>query len=177
MAAVLSTSRTRGAPRSKLTLNYGLRADIINPQTVNEAGNGGWLDLNTGMIQVGGVGDIDLAGNVKNKINWAPRLGAAYQLNPKTVIRAGYGRSYDIGVFGSTFGHAVTQNLPVLSCQDLDPPSSFESVFNLAQGPSAPIFVQSRPRALQAAQRRLRARPAHDAAPVPRRRLQRDPPA
>src|SRR5688572_8206723 len=58
----------------KLTLNYGLRADIIHPQTVNEAGNGGWLDLETGQILVGGVGDVNLAGNMKNKINWAPRL-------------------------------------------------------------------------------------------------------
>ena len=30
-----------------------------------------------------------------------PRLGIAYQLTPKTVVRMGYGRSYDIGVFGS----------------------------------------------------------------------------
>ena len=127
---------------SKLTLNYGLRADIISPQTVNAAGNGGWLDLGTGLISVGGVGNIDLAGNIKNKINWAPRLGAAYQLNAKTVLRAGYGRSYDIGVFGSTFGHVVTQNLPVLSFQDLEPPNSFQSVFNLAQGPPPPVFVQ-----------------------------------
>jgi len=125
---------------SKLTFNYGLRADIINPQTVNEAGNGGWLDINTGEIRVAGVGDVDLAGNVKNKINWAPRLGANYQLNAKTVIRAGYGRSYDIGVFGSTFGHAVTQNLPVLAAQNLNPANSFGSVFNLAQGPPAPTF-------------------------------------
>jgi len=125
---------------SKVTLNYGLRADIIHPQTVNEPGNGGWLDINTGEIRVGGVGDIDLAGNVKNKINWAPRLGATYQINPKTVIRAGYGRSYDIGVFGSTFGHSVTQNLPVLAVQELNPPNNFDSVFNLAQGPSAPVF-------------------------------------
>ena len=66
-------------------------------------------------MQVGGVGDIDLAGNVKNTVNWAPRLGVTYQINEKTVIRAGYGRSYDTGVFGSIFGHAVTQNLPVLS--------------------------------------------------------------
>ena len=125
----------------KLTLNYGLRADIIHPQTVNEAGNGGWLDLDTGEIRVAGVGDMDLAGNVKNKINWAPRLGVTYQLNPKTVIRAGYGRSYDIGVFGSTFGHAVTQNLPVLSFQELNPPNNFDSVFNLAQGPPPPVFA------------------------------------
>jgi outer membrane receptor protein involved in Fe transport len=125
---------------SKVTLNYGLRADIINPQTVNEAGNGGWLDIGTGEIRVAGVGDVDLAGNVKNHINWAPRLGATYQLNPKTVIRAGYGRSYDIGVFGSTFGHSVTQNLPVLAVQDLQPSNNFQSVFNLAQGPAAPVF-------------------------------------
>ncbi len=125
----------------RLTLNYGLRADIYNPQTVNAAGNGGWLDIKTGQMLVGGVGDVDLAGNTKNKVNWAPRLGVSYQVNEKTVVRAGYGRSYDTGVFGSIFGHAVTQNLPVLSVQQLNPPNNFDSVFNLAQGPSAPVFV------------------------------------
>ncbi len=125
---------------SKLTLNYGLRTDIINPQAVNQAGNGGWLDIHTGEIRVGGVGDINLQGNVKNKVNWAPRLGVTYQINTKTVIRAGYGRSYDIGVFGSTFGHSVTQNLPVLSAQNLNPPNNFDSVFDLATGPPPPVF-------------------------------------
>ncbi len=43
-----------------------------------------------------------------------PRIGMMYQLDEKTVIRAGYGRSFDTGVFGSIFGHVVTQNLPVL---------------------------------------------------------------
>jgi hypothetical protein len=130
-------------PSSKLTLNMGLRLSIINPETVNAAGNGGWLDQNTGDILVGGVGGITLAGNVENSLNWEPRFGFTYELNEKTVIRAGYGRSHDIGVFGSTFGHAVTQNLPVLSSQDLSAPQSFLSVFNLAQGPPAPVFVDS----------------------------------
>ncbi len=129
----------------KLTINAGLRADIYNPQTVNEAGNGGWLDINTGEMRVGGVGDINLAGNVENQINWAPRLGLSYQVNAKTVVRAGYGRSYDTGVFGSIFGHAVTQNLPVLSIQNLNAPNNYDSVFNLAQGPSAPVFVSPGP--------------------------------
>jgi hypothetical protein len=129
-------------PNSKLTLNYGLRLDIINPQTVNAAGNGTWVDLNTGLGLVGGVGSVDLAGNVENRLNWAPRVGAAYQLNDKTVVRAGYGRSYDIGVFGSLFGHTVTQNLPVLAAQNITGPSQFSSVFNLAQGPPAPSTVQ-----------------------------------
>jgi hypothetical protein len=38
-----TTRRMSGHP--KLTLNYGLRLDIINPQTLNQAGNGGFLDL------------------------------------------------------------------------------------------------------------------------------------
>jgi len=55
---------------------------------------------------------------------FAPRIGVAYQLTPKTVVRMGYGRSYDIGVFGSNFGHTVTQNLPVLSKQNIDASSN-----------------------------------------------------
>jgi outer membrane receptor protein involved in Fe transport len=127
----------------KITLNYGLRLDIINPQTVNEAGNGGWLDLKTGEILIGGVGDVNLAGNVKNHLNWAPRVGATYQINDTTVIRGGYGRTYDIGVFGSLFGHSVTQNLPVLSVQSLNPASNFDKVFTLASGPPDPTFLTS----------------------------------
>jgi len=127
-------------PMPKLTLNYGLRLDVINPQTVNEPGNGGFLDLGTGLINVAGVGNIGLNGDVENSFNWAPRLGATYQLTEKTVLRAGYGRSYDLGVFGSLFGHSVTQNLPVLSVQELTGPNNFDSVFNLAQPAPAPLF-------------------------------------
>jgi len=53
--------------------------------------------------------------NVANSFtDLAPRLGIAYEATPKTVVRMGYGRSFDIGVFGSIFGHTATQNLPVL---------------------------------------------------------------
>jgi Carboxypeptidase regulatory-like domain/TonB dependent receptor len=136
-------------PTARLTLNYGLRLDFINPQTVSDAGKGGFLlaSVSDGAISipspnmaVAGVGDIPLNGGVKNHANWAPRVGATYQLNEKTVLRAGYGRSYDIGVFGSLFGHTVTQNLPVLAAQSLNAPANFESVFNLSQGPPAATF-------------------------------------
>src|SRR4029079_7796034 len=128
-------------PNTKLTLNYGLRLDMINPQTVNEAGNGTWVDLATGLGLVGGVGNVSLAATVYTRLNWAPRVGRAYQLNDRTVIRGGYGRSYDIGVFGSLFGHSVTQNLPVLSAQQLNGANSFDAVFNLSQPAPAPTFV------------------------------------
>ena len=108
---------------SKLTINYGLRWEIYFPETVNAKGNGGFANIvdngGTGGIRVAGIGDIGLNGNVDNKLNaFAPRLGIAYQLTPKTVVRTGYGRSFDIGVFGSNFGHTVTQNLPVLLKQN-----------------------------------------------------------
>jgi hypothetical protein len=134
----------------KITLNYGLRLDVINPQTVNGAGQGGFILASIGdgsfnipspNIQVAGVGGIPLNGGIKNSLNWAPRVGVTYQLDEKTVIRGGFGRSYDIGVFGSLFGHTVTQNLPVLSAQSLSGANSFDSVFNLSQPAPAPVFV------------------------------------
>jgi hypothetical protein len=126
---------------SKLTVAFGLRWDIINPEYVNADGNGSLLDLNTGLLRVGGVGSIDRNFNIdKNWKNFGPRLGIAYQLTPTTVVRMGYGRSYDIGVFGSIFGHAVTQNLPVLAVQNLNPNSQTDDVFNLSVGPTAPVF-------------------------------------
>jgi outer membrane receptor protein involved in Fe transport len=124
----------------KWTFNYGIRLEDIVPQSINEAGNAGFFDINTGEMKVVGVGGVGLNGDIKNKVNFAPRLGITYQMNENTVVRAGYGRSYDIGVFGSTFGHNVTQNLPVLARQTLNAPQNFERLFNLAQGPPAPTF-------------------------------------
>lgn len=121
---------------SKFTLNYGLRWEIYFPQTVTGKDQGGWLDVNTGEMLVAGENGVGLNGNVQNSFkNLAPRLGVAYQVNSKTVVRLGYGRSFDVGEFGSIFGHSVTQNLPVLGTQSMQPSNSWESVFNLAQGP------------------------------------------
>ncbi len=75
--------------------------------------------------------------NVKKDFkNIAPRVGITYQPDPKTVIRSGYGRSFDIGVFGTLFGHVVTQNLPVLANQNLTNSGANTSAFNLAVGPT-----------------------------------------
>jgi hypothetical protein len=122
----------------RIAVNYGLRWEIYNPQTVTSARNGGWLQLDTGEIKVAGVNGVPLNGGVRNSYtNLAPRLGIAYQVTPKTVIRAGYGRTFDVGTFGSIFGHSVTQNLPVLGVQSINPSNSWQSVFNLAVGPPA----------------------------------------
>jgi carboxypeptidase family protein/TonB-dependent receptor-like protein len=125
----------------KLTINVGLRWELIFPERVNNPGNGAQLDLRTGLINVFGTGLVGSHGvQSMNWANFAPRLGIAYQLNPKTVIRTGYGWAYELGTFGATFGHNVTQNPPVLFNQSPSTPNgaAFQSVFTLAQGPPSP---------------------------------------
>ena len=137
---------------SKFTMTYGIRWEIYFPEFVNGKGNGGFANLEQGVIRVAGYGPIGTNGNINNTLKaFAPRLSFAYQFDPKTVVRLGYGRSFDIGVFGSNFGHVVTQNLPVLARQDLSD-STFNpaatnnrsAIFNLSTGPQpfnfAPIL-------------------------------------
>jgi hypothetical protein len=134
---------------SKLTVNYGLRWEVYFPEYVNGKGNGGFTNMviGDGHDRVAGYGGIGMNGNINNKWNYfAPRLGFAYQLNQKTVVRLGYGRSFDMGVFGSNFGHAVTQNLPVLAAQSVqavnnNPLATNNNIpaFKLDAGP--PIFT------------------------------------
>lgn len=122
----------------KLTINYGLRWEIYRPQYVNGDRNGGFVDIGTGEVKVAGVNGVGRDLNVTAPwSNFAPRLGIAYQVNSKTVVRTGYGRGFNLGVFGSIFGHNVTQNLPVLGIQSTQPANNFDSVFKLDQGPTA----------------------------------------
>ena len=123
---------------SRLTLSYGLRWEIYFPQTVTWAGGFLIPDLSN---QDPGAAYIHSqrangAGNVKNNFrNFAPRLGIAYLLNPSTVIRAGYGRSFDTGYAGDLFGIAATQNPPVTVDQNIQ-----AGGFNLKDGPPAFVF-------------------------------------
>jgi hypothetical protein len=128
----------------KLTATLGVRWEMVFPESVNAPGNGATLDLQNGLMYVFGVGGVSNHGI--QQMNWhefAPRLGLAYQMDKKTVVRAGYGWSYNLGTFGSTFGHNVTQNPPVLDYQQINNPASqpFASVFNLGTGPVAPTPV------------------------------------
>ena len=130
--------------KENLTINAGLRYEYYAPETINAAGNGSLLNLATGYLQVAGVGGVASDMNIGTpKFAFNPRIGIAYEPIKGTVIRTGYGRSFDIGVFGSIFGHAATQNLPVLASQNLVPDGGDNAnntnyAFNLASGPPQP---------------------------------------
>ncbi len=104
----------------KLTLNYGARWDIIFPETVNSPGNGGFTDLATGQIRVAGIGNIGTNGNEKVDLqNIGGRFGFAYQVRNGTVIRGAIGQVFDdVGFFGTIFGTALAQNVPVVNSEN-----------------------------------------------------------
>jgi hypothetical protein len=132
----------------KLTLNLGVRWEIYFPEAVNGKGMGGFYDLATNTVRVAGYGPIGLNLNIQNNFTFfAPRVGFAYQLMPRTVLRGGYGRAFDPGFFGDIFGQLVTQTIPVLQNQQLsqldgelyDTARNLDgTTFNIATGPSAP---------------------------------------
>jgi outer membrane receptor protein involved in Fe transport len=126
---------------TNLTLNLGLRYEIYFPEVVNGKGNGALMEYDdgtsNGYLNVAGYGSIGTNMNWnKSTFPFNPRIGVAYQLDPKTVIRSGYGRSFDIGVFGSMYGHVVTQNLPVLANQSIN--TSTATGYEFCLGPSDP---------------------------------------
>jgi hypothetical protein len=126
-----------------LTLNLGLRWELYFPESVNGKGNGSLMNLADGYMHVAGYGSIpsDMGWSISKVKGFDPRIGVMYQIDDKTVIRAGYGRSFDTGVFGSIFGHVVTQNLPVLADQSFNQSGNTGSLaFTLDQGPTPYVF-------------------------------------
>lgn len=78
----------------KLTLNLGVRYEFATPQyeAQNRLGNYDPAGNRLLYAKDGSLYDRALVDPDRN--NWAPRVGLAYQLTPKTVIRSGYGVSY-----------------------------------------------------------------------------------
>ena len=84
---------------SKLTVNMGLRYDVFTPFTEenNHISN---FDVNTATIVQAGVNGVSRTAGVKTDYrNLAPRVGFAYSVSPKTVVRGGFG----IAFFPSNF--------------------------------------------------------------------------
>jgi hypothetical protein len=118
-----------------------LRWEIYFPQTVTEKAEAAWLNINTGFLGVAGYQNTNLHGNVKNNLtNFAPQIGLAYALNPRTAIRAGYRRSFDIGLGSLIFGDNVTENPPIVRDQLVGtvPPNPSGPGFFLASVPPLP---------------------------------------
>jgi len=89
-------ARDRWQVNQKLTLNIGLRYEYY-PLMTRCCGKGlERYDPSTNLLYLGGRGNVpvDTGFSVSHKL-FAPRVGLAYRLGENTVIRSGYGISYD----------------------------------------------------------------------------------
>lgn len=120
----------------RLTVNLGLRWDILGPleERYNRLNNGFFPDqVNPISSQInqtkfpgykvnGGIGFAGVNGLPRtafntDKNNLQPRLGAAFQLTPTTVLRGGFGVSYIPQVsFGDSYG--FSQSTPYVASLD-----------------------------------------------------------
>jgi hypothetical protein len=125
--------RDRWTPGTKLTLDLGVRYELY-PIMHRADGRGvDRLDLNTLEVLIAGRGGNDQ--NSGMKMSWnnlAPRLGAIYRLNDKTVFRTGYGITYN----ATPWARAVRgdNDYPITIAATFSNPEQFAWYGPLAQG-------------------------------------------
>ncbi|MCW5980550.1 MAG: TonB-dependent receptor [Bryobacteraceae bacterium] len=87
--------RDRWQVTRNLTVNLGLRYEYFPLISRRDRGIERW-DPATNMVHLGGIGGQpeDVGISVSNRL-FAPRVGFAYRLNENTVVRSGYGITYD----------------------------------------------------------------------------------
>ena len=87
-----------------------------------------------------GLGNIDGRTGVQTQwTNFSPRLGIAYKLDSKTVLRSGFGRSYWMEIFGLLFNN-IANGYPTQIGQSIPQISPYKPVIDLASGPPAQVF-------------------------------------
>ncbi|MFL6353858.1 MAG: TonB-dependent receptor domain-containing protein [Bryobacteraceae bacterium] len=123
----------------KLTVNYGLRWEDYLPQVAAKPGGAGSFDPSTGEVLAAGIGSVPRNFGVKPyNLGFAPRLGIAYQADEKTVVRTGFGISFNPSGLGAVFGQGADYNPPIVNPQSVNQPNPYTPDFNLVAGAPAP---------------------------------------
>jgi len=121
---------------SRLTVNAGLRYELVTPlwESNNLLAN---YDPATQSLITASPGSLYNRALVNiPKLDFAPRLGAAYSLDSKTVIRAGYGLGY--AQFNREGGeNMLSYNLPAIVNTNIVQAPQFANAGVITQAPQA----------------------------------------
>jgi Carboxypeptidase regulatory-like domain len=122
---------------SRLTINAGVRYTLNFPST-DADNHGAVFNLQTQKLDYFGQNGFSKSARRLHKLDFGPRLGLAYRLNEKTVIRTGYGLTW-IEMAGITTPFTTPQFpfIQTVSQRTLD---NIVPAFALSTGPSvAPL--------------------------------------
>ena len=118
-----------------LTLTLGVRAEYYPVVTRKNTGIA-LYDVTTNTVRIGGVGSVPTDVGTSERVHFAPRLGAAYRIGDKWVVRGGFGVSTDPFSLARLF----RTNYPAIVAMDIVAPNSFGFVGRTEDGiPPVPI--------------------------------------
>ncbi len=119
-----------------LTLNIGLRYDLTDPGTEvhNRQSN---FNVATGQLVLPGqVSGLSNSLRYPDTNNFGPRLGVAWEIDSKTVVRAGFGVSF---YEDDNIGNQLYKNLPFYFNQAYSYSASGSPGLTIAQGLPTPV--------------------------------------
>ena len=115
----------------KLTMNLGLRYDFATPALEGRNRLANFNPAGAGSLVFGKDGSLQDRSLVKpDRNNFAPRVGVAYQLASKTVLRSGY------GIFYGLFDRIGSEDQLALN-----PPGLINSNISLPATAAQPLFL------------------------------------
>jgi hypothetical protein len=122
---------------SRLTINAGLRYTLNFPST-DADNHGAVFNLQTQKLNFLGQNGFSKSARRLHKLDFGPRLGVAYRLNSKTVVRTGYGVIW-IEMAGLTTPFTIPQ-FPFIQSVSQRTLDNITAAFALSTGPSvAPL--------------------------------------
>ena len=123
--------RDRWQITPKLTLSLGVRYELFPLQTRGGRGGLEEYDLATNLVSIGGLGGVPtgLGITTSHKL-FAPRFGLAYRTSHRTVIRTGYGITYN----PMPLARPLRGMFPLVFSATFNSPNSFQPVSTMAQG-------------------------------------------
>lgn len=126
----------------KLTLSIGLRHEIYFAPTPMFRGGFSNYNPDNNTLELAGIGKIPRdMGRETNYKEFAPRLGVAYRLDEKTVIRGGFGISIDPSFPDDKYAF----NFPVKQNNSFNAPNSFSAAGKMATGFAPPLVAATPP--------------------------------
>src|SRR5712691_8320353 len=124
-------ARDRWQLSPKLTLSLGLRYELYPLQTRSGRGGIEGYDPNTNIVTLGGVNGIPKGVGISTSHKlFAPRVGFAYRLGTKTVVRSGYGLTF----MPMAMARPLRGFFPLIYASNFNSANSFQPVRTIEQG-------------------------------------------